>query len=191
MKDINFLKKQTIGFSKQLEQDKKIFKFALAGFSAVILVLLMFVGANFYFNHQIGKVAKQVSAVEQKIRGQEDIEVQVLFFVDKLKIIRKLFDLRSNKQAAIDFFINPFGDDVVISGIDYNVEERILSLTVTAPHIFRLEDVFKRLEDPAVKTNFESMNKSTLTRDQLGQYSFKITITFAEDFDPEELNAKK
>lgn len=191
MKDINFLKKQNIGFGKQLEQDKKIFKFALVGFSAVVLLLLMLVGTNFYFNYQIGKVVKEVSAVEKEIKGQEDVEVKTLFFVDKLEIIRKLFDLRSDKQAAIDFFINPFGDDVVISGIDYNVEERILSLTVTAPHIFRLEDVFKRLEDPAIKTNFKNMNKSTLKRDQLGQYSFKITVTFAEDFDPEELNAKQ
>jgi hypothetical protein len=104
-----------------------------------------------------------------------------LFFVDKLKIIRQLFDNRSDKQIAMGFFQDLFGPNINISGLTYDMETGILSLTVSSPHVFYLEEALDVLDDPAVKKHFATMTKTALTRNLDASYNFRLNVSFSED----------
>ncbi len=181
MKDINFLQKRNVTLNKQEVQDKKILRYALLAFSLAMISLVMGLGLNLYLSHKLKKINLNRKKLETQIASDEPIEVEYLFFVNKLKVIRELFDLRSDKQEAISFFTDLFGPGVSISGLNYEMEERILSLTITSQNIFILEQVFSKLNDPSIKKNFASVNHSDLRRSDKAEYSFKLTVTFKKD----------
>ncbi|MBD3250112.1 MAG: hypothetical protein GF381_00890, partial [Candidatus Pacebacteria bacterium] len=117
MKDINFLKKQNTSLSQVSKKDQLLFRRVLIGFTGLVVLFTLAVAANFYLELRLKSLNKQIEAVKSTIQSQEPIEAKYLFFVNKLKIIRELFDLRSDKQAAINYFTNLFGPEIIISGI--------------------------------------------------------------------------
>ncbi|MEA2056127.1 MAG: hypothetical protein U9O78_00195 [Patescibacteria group bacterium] len=181
MKDINFLSKKNRKLSEKAQQDKKNFRYVAIFSSVVILVSLLVFGANLYLQFKNKDLKTQIRSTSNKVAKREPLEAEYLFFIDKLKVIRALFEMRSDKQVAINFFTNLFGPNIDISGINYEMKEGILSLTVTSPHIFYLEDALKTLEDPIILQRFKTFAKSNLERGEDGSYSFDLTITLQEN----------
>jgi len=181
MIEINFLSQQNTKLSAQQKKDRMFFRYSLITCIICLAVLTITSGINFYLGYRLKKVQAQVTSAKKQIDSDRSLEANYLFFVNKLTIIRELFDQRAEKQIAIGFFTDLFGPDITISGINYNMEEGILSLKVTSPHVFILEHAFEVLEDPKVKEQFASLTKTDLTRQSTGEYVFSLTVSFSEE----------
>ena len=181
MIQINFLSKQNVKLSKQQEKDRLIFKYALIAFIVCSVAFLGIFSINLYLQYRINQVQAQVMTAKKQIDSERTLEANYLFFVNKLTIIRELFDQRANKQIAMGFFSELFGPNISISGLNYNMEEGILSLQVVSPHVFYLEEALDVLEDPDVTKYFTSLTKSNLNRQPMGQYAFSLTVSFSDD----------
>ena len=183
MKDINFLSQQNRELSGQQKKDAQILKYATIGFVAVAVVFIILFGTRFYFQYKLKNLQTQISTVSQQIDSSQELEANYLFFIDKLKIIKQLFDQRSDKQIALSYFSSLFGPEITISGLTYSMEEGILSLRVLSPHVFYLEEAFDVLDDSNVTKHFVTLNKTNLNRTGTGEYAFSLTVTFKEDSD--------
>ena len=183
MKDINFLSQQNRELSGQQKKDAQILKYATIGFAAVAVVFIILFGTRFYFQYKLKNLQTQISTVSQQIDSSQELEANYLFFIDKLKIIKQLFDQRSDKQIALSYFSSLFGPEITISGLTYNMEEGILSLRVLSPHVFYLEEAFDVLDDSNVTKHFVTLNKTNLSRTETGENAFSLTVTFKEDSD--------
>jgi len=183
MIDINFLRYQKQALTKQAKKDKQIFKISVGITIATVLLSLGLIGLTFFLNNHTGKITQKISLTTEEIEKYKETEASYIFLINKLKIIRELFELRADKQAAIHFFDNLFPADVEISGIRYEIEEGILSLKITSPHIFRLEEVFTILKEPNIKKHFLTMNRSNLKREQNAKYSFQLVLSLDKNSD--------
>ncbi len=183
MQNINFLAQENLRLSDQQKKDLRIFKYAAIVFGTVAIIFTILLGLRFYFQYKTKRVKAQISQATKQINNSQQLEADYLFFVNKLKVIRELFEQRSSKQIAMGYFNNLFGPNITISGITYNMEEGILSLRVSSPHVFYLEEALEVLEDPAVGKNFSSMSKTDLSRSITAQYTFNLTVSFKEDSD--------
>ncbi len=183
MKNINFLGQQNKRLTEQAKKDKRVFKYTAAVSAVIIFLTLISVGISFYLKFRLDEVKEDIRTTSNEVSEKKPLEAQYLFFINKLKVIRELFEMRSDKQVAINFFNNLFGPNIKISGINYQMEEGLLSLTVTCPHLFELEEALNTLDDPDIVNRFESFSKNRLLRDEDGSYSFDLTIGLDEESD--------
>lgn len=181
MIEINFLSKQNVKLTKQQQSDAVIFKYSLAFISLAFVIFLGVFAVNLYLGHRLKQVEAQVASASNQINSERSLEANYLFFVNKLVIIRQLFDQRANKQIAMGFFNDLFGPNITISGLTYSMEDGILSLQVTSPHVFFLQEAFDVLDDPEVTKYFESLTKTNLNRKATGEYTFSLTVSFTEE----------
>ncbi len=181
MQNINFLEHQIDKLGAQQAQDKEFFKKAVLFFGAVFVIFSLTFAFNLYLNIRLNGLKKQIKSATQQIESSQKLEADYLFFVDKLKIIKELFDKRLKKQVAMDYFENLFPPEITITGLNYSMEDGVLSLNVISPHVFFLEQALEILEDPEVEKHFETLEKTKLNRTLNGEYSFTVTVTFTED----------
>jgi cell division protein FtsL len=181
MISVNFLSKINQKLSRQQKKDKKIFKALLVVFGVVFTAFFLVFASSLYLQYRLKAVKAQIEQVKKQIDAEQQLEANYLFFVNKLIIIRELFDQRADKQIAIGYFSDLLGPNIEISGLNYDMETGILSLTITSPHVFYLEDVFQALDRPEVRENFASFEKSALSRQITGEYSFVLTVGFTEE----------
>ena len=181
MQPVNFLSKLNSSLSKQQQRDRKIFKLALIFFSISLFSFVVTLGCTFYLQFKLKSIKTQIPQATKQINTEKQVESNYIFFVNKLIIIKELFDKRADKQIAMGYFADLFGPDIRISGLNYNMEEGILSLTVTSPTVFSLENAFAALDNPEVTKNFSSLLKTNLNRNLQGEYRFDLIISFSED----------
>jgi hypothetical protein len=175
--EINFLRKNLAKLKKQSKQDKEIYQYALIFFSTVVIIFIGLLSYRIYLSSQLKSTLSKQDKTKQSINNQEGVEISFLVFTNKLKIIRNLFEERSDKQAAISYFSNLFGEGVYIEGMSFGGNGSTLSLTIASDNIFILENIFERLENPEIKEKFSFVNKSNLRREDTGKYSLSLTIS--------------
>jgi Tfp pilus assembly protein PilN len=113
---------------------------------------------------------------KQSLVDNQSLEVTYFVFSNKLKAIAEIFDQRNNKQQAINYLSNLFGDQVFINGVTYDGTAQVLSLNLTSTNIFDLEALITSLNNPEVKANFSSLTKSNVRRNEDGSYNLKLTL---------------
>lgn len=186
-REINFVQGRRKKLTKSQKNDFKIFKIVSIIFGILIAVFLITLGLDFYLKFQIADVKDQQKEMEREIANQVSVEQSIVITTEKLKILSELFALRYDKQTAVDFFSDIFGPQVLIKDINYEAEERILSLRLQSESVFVLENVFNELSKPEVEKQFGIINKSALSRDERGNYGMAITI----DLETNEVASKK
>ncbi|NCN87740.1 MAG: hypothetical protein GW941_02500 [Candidatus Pacebacteria bacterium] len=180
-KDINFVQNRRKKLTKDQKKDFQIFKIVVGTFGVLLAVFFITLGIDFYLKFQVKKAQDQQREMERQVLAQEPIEQSIVIATEKLKILSELFDQRYDKQAAIDYFSNIFGPQVLIKDINYEADERILSLRLQSQSIFVLEEVFLKLSDPTVDEQFGNVNKSELIRNDRGGYNMAITLSLSEE----------
>lgn len=174
MININFLANRISYKDKQKMQDLRVFRwsiYVLAGsFSLMILVL----GFKLYNNLQINNNENQIREFRDTILAQEEVELNYLIFVNKIKVISEIYQKRSNKQEAMSYFSDVFSDKADIIGMSYQEDQGGLILQLSSDNIFQLEDVNQTLDSESLRQQYQNIEKSTLTRNEDGSY--KITL---------------
>lgn len=180
-REINFVQSRRRQLTKNQENDLKIFKITTGVFGVLVVGFLAVLITNFFLQFQVKSIKDQEKQLETQILSNGLVEQSILVTSEKLKILAELFDQRYDKQAAIEYFSDIFGPDVLIKDINYEANEEILSLRVQATSIFILEQVFARLANPEVEQQFGLVNKSELVRNDRGRYSMAITLSLSDE----------
>ena len=148
------------------------------------LIVALSVGAlitNWMMGRNLKELESQQLATKQTIQSQASQEISYLTFVEKLKVLSKLFADRKGKQEALAFFRNLFSDDVKIAGLQYVGEDRQLLFSIRANSIFTLDQVFDVLGSDQVKTKYPKIEKKGLRRSGDGSYSLQATVQVGEE----------
>ena len=176
MLEINFLSQRRLTLTKVEEKDVVYQKYSSWVFGGVLLLFSIAAGFNIFFTQQLKKINTSEELFTKQIAGEESTELTYLVFAHKLKTVKKLYQNRSNKQQAIDYFSNLFGNQVFLSGMNYGGDTNELSLRLTSENVFALEKILNTLDSENVKNSFSSVTKSGLRRDNNGSYNLDIAI---------------
>jgi nitrogen fixation/metabolism regulation signal transduction histidine kinase len=179
MTEINFLTQRRLTLTKVGEKDAVYQKYSMWVFIGVISLFLIATGLNLYFSQQLSNLNQREKNLTSQISSEESTELTFLLFSHKLKTVKDLYQNRSNKQQAIDYFSNLFGSQVFLSGMSYGGttgSENSLSLRLTGENIFALEKLLNTLDMDDVKQAFTSIKKSGLRRENNGTYSVDIAV---------------
>ena len=176
MLEINFLSQRRLTLTKVEEKDVVYQKYSSWVFGGVLLLFSIAAGFNIFFTQQLKKINTSEELFTKQIAGEESTELTYLVFAHKLKTVKKLYQNRSNKQQAIDYFSNLFGNQVFLSGMNYGGDTNELSLRLTRENVFALEKILNTLDSENVKNSFSSVTKSGLRRDNNGSYNLDIAI---------------
>ncbi|NCN03724.1 MAG: hypothetical protein GW942_01460 [Candidatus Pacebacteria bacterium] len=179
-KEINFIQGRRKKLTKDQKNDFKIFKIASTTFAILIATFLITLGLDFFLKFQVKNAQEKQIDMEKQVLAKESVEQSIVIATEKLKILSELFEQRYDKQASINYFSNVFGPEVLIKDINYEANERILSLRLQSQSIFVLEEVFLKLSDPEVEAQFGNINKSELIRNDKGGYNMAITLSLSE-----------
>lgn len=181
MEEINFVEHRRKKLNKQQKNDLKIFRIALGIFGVGVAIFLVLLGTNFYLQFRLRGIQDNQDILTQRVQSQIEVEESILVTIEKLKVLAELFDQRHDKQSAIEYFSGLFGSDVLIQDINYEADDRILSLRLQSDSVFSLENVFERLAQPEVSETFGQVNKSALSRNDQAMYSVVITLNLNDN----------
>ncbi|HCC84789.1 MAG TPA: hypothetical protein DEP87_03850 [Candidatus Pacebacteria bacterium] len=176
MYTINFFGRAGDLYRRTRDQDRKFLTGSWIIFGLTLGVFGLVLSLNLYFGFQLKEAAANQTQTLQSLLDSQPLEVSYLIFSQKLKSIAEIFEHRNNKQQAINYLANLFGDQVFISGVSYDGEAQVLSLNLDSADIFKLENLLSSLDTPEVKTNFSSLTKSNIKRNEDGSYGLKVTL---------------
>ncbi len=180
-KSINFVGDRRKKLTQSQKQDKKILKIAVNVLIGIFAIFLIVVGTRFYFVFRVKTIKDTESQIRTRILSNEPIERDYIIFAQKLKQLSIFFGRRKDKQEALIFFSEIFGDDVIVSGIDYSsADEDVVSFTIKAPNIFIMERVFKTLEESQVTSVYPNIQKSSMRRSATGNYTVDLAVILSE-----------
>ena len=135
MSDVNFLSRRRASLTKVEKQDLIYRKYTLALFIGALTFFALATGGNIFLTQRLRQLSAQQRSLTEQIANDEPVEVSFLIFSQKLKSVREIYENRSNKQVAIDFFSNIFGEQVFLSGMNYGGEGNELTLRLTSDDI--------------------------------------------------------
>lgn len=180
-REINFVQARRKQLTKHQQSDLKIFKITSITFGVLIAIFLVVLSTDLFLQFRVKSLMNQEKQIESQILGHGLVEQSILITTEKLKLLTDFFNQRYDKQAAIEYFSQIFGPEVMINDINYEADENILSLRIRSSSVFILEQVFAQLANPEVAARFGSISRSALTRDDRGKYSMTITLTLSEN----------
>ena len=176
-REINFVRQRRKELTLQQQKDRQILRISAIVCAAAVVIALSALGGRLYFNHQLEQLDTEQTALRQAIVTQQPLEEDFTIFVHKLRAVTDLFDVRKDKQDALQFFGSVFGPLVRVGEIDYSASDQdIVSFTIRAPSVFVIESVFKTLDSEIVTGEYASVSRSGLRRTDTGEYSVKLTV---------------
>lgn len=176
MTEINFLSSRTRHKQKQREQDKKLFKIASLVLAAVVVVLVLIMGLKLVINLRIKNKTKSIAELKKNITEQAPVELSYLIFVNKLRAVGEIYAARSDKQTAMNYFADLMTNVATITGMNYDEESGGLSLQLDHQNVFFLEDSMEILNSPLVTDVYRNVEKSSLSRQDQGNYILRLAI---------------
>jgi len=177
---INFLNQHRENIVERQQRERTWFRWSIGFFAFVAVLSAALVGATFFIQFRINTTQQRISAVEQQVLAQQDVEESVVILVEKLKTLAQLLEIRSDKQEALSFFTDLFGSQVLVRQIAYEADSSILSLRLETPSYFTLQNMFELLDRPETREQYPFISKSELRRSQSAAYSMAITVILDE-----------
>jgi Tfp pilus assembly protein PilN len=178
MYTINFLEKRHKQLSKLERQDRQLLQYVVIGFSVVSVLTLGLLGGRLYFQSQLTQQQTRQQQLETEFVSHQHTEEMFLFYISKLETLEKLFAARADKQAAIEYFSNIFGPEVVIQNINYDAKNANITFGLQAKDVFTLDRVFTALSSDQTKAQFKQVTRSDLRRTSEGMYTIRVIVAF-------------
>ncbi|HYD34547.1 MAG TPA: hypothetical protein VD999_00610 [Vitreimonas sp.] len=174
---INFLRNRQKELSKLDQQDRRFFKIAMVVFGVITILSIIATSSQLFLTYRVKQLKDKQNELKRQVVSQENVERSYVIFANKIKILGELFQQRSDKRTAINYFSSLFGPQVLISEISFEGDESLLQFGLKAQDVFTLEEVFEKLSSDEVKNQYAAVNKSELARNQDGGYSMQVTIS--------------
>jgi len=173
---INFLHQHRKKLTRIEQTDRQLFRYATFGAVGVVAVACLVLGGSLFLYFSTARQLDRQERLEAAIIQQEPIERSALILASKVRALTELMNQRSDKQQAISYFSNLFGDQVLIKDIDFQSGDGVLSLSLESRSVFVLNTVIDLLNDPQTTSRFTSLSKSNLARSKDGKYMITVTV---------------
>lgn len=179
-RSINFVRERQRSLSKQEQRDRKILRQAIIALFIVGGLLVAVVGTRLGLVEWLKNVKSQQDAAIAQIQEREDVERSYTVFASKLNVVTELFGKRKEKQDALAYFSSLFDPDIIISQLSYSAEDDVLTFTIQAPSIFRMEQVFGVMQSPDVSVRYPDLSRESLRRGGDGAYGMQVSLAFGD-----------
>ena len=179
IREINFLRDRRKQLTKAQAQDKIFLKYSLIGLGVVGAVALIITGVRVWFLQQQNSLVADQEQLKATILSQESIERRYVLLAGKVAAIQQIFKLRQDKQAAISFFYDRLGADIVLERIEYDPglkTDPLLKITISAPEVFTFERVQEVINSQAVKNQYPNITAGNITRSGDASYTIEISV---------------
>ncbi len=176
MININFFSNRISKKAKQKKQDLKMFRISTYVLIGVTLLMVATFGFKFYNALQIKQTNQEIKDYKETILGQESVEIAYLIFVNKIKVISEIYQKRSNKQEALEFFSQIFAGTADIIGMNYQEDQGGLVLQLSSDNIFKLQATNEILDSTTLRQKYREIEKTALTRTEQGSYKLGLTL---------------
>lgn len=180
MKEINFLRERRIRLTKGQEKDRRIMKIAASILAGVMVVALVVVVVSLFFRQRINTIVQAEEQAKQQILSDEEVEKSYLLSLNKLQSLVQLDKSRQNKQETISYFTSIFGPDVLVTKIEYVDQDKLLTFRIQAKDVFILRHVFDTLISSDLRTKFNQVNMSNLSRNGDGVYEMSVAVVMKD-----------
>ena len=178
---INFVGDRRKRLNKTQKHDKKIMNIMINVLVAFFIIFLVVIGLRLFYVYKVKSVKDEQKDVRNVILSHEGIEKDYIIFAQKLKKLSVFFGKRKDKQEALIFFSKVFGEDVIVSGIDYSsAEEDVVSFTIKTPNVFVMERVFNTLDEDTVTSQYPDISKSNMRRSSSGNYTISLSVVLVD-----------
>ncbi|MCB9813653.1 MAG: hypothetical protein H6772_04575 [Pseudomonadales bacterium] len=183
-KSINFVGDRRKRLTKTQKQDKKIMGIMINVVIAIFAIFLIVLGLRVFYVFRVKSVKDEQISVKNIILSHESVEKEYIIFAQKLKKLAVFFGKRKDKQEALVFFSEVFGDEVIVSGIDYSSsDEDVVSFVIKAPNIFVMERVFTTIDSVDVASKYPNITKKNMRRSSTGNYTVDLTVILVAEAD--------
>lgn len=176
MININFLANRVNQKDKQKEQDVKIFRLSTYVLIAIAVIMVATFAFKLSTNLRITSAEKKIKEYKESILAQEATEIGYLIFVNKIKVISEIYQKRSNKQEAMNYFSEAFAGKAEIIGMNYQEEQGGLVLQLSSDNVFALEEVNSILDSAELRREYQNIEKSILSRTEFGSYKLTLKL---------------
>ena len=176
MININFLANKQSQKIKQRASDKKLFKISTYVLMGMVVLLIISLVGKLLINLRISGKDKEIEAFKESILAQEKVEIDYLIFVNKLETVGEIYEKRSDKQAAMNFFADLFSGIGEITGMTYDEEIGGLSLQLDHANVFKMEQSMNLLDSTKVTSVYKDVEKKTLSREAVGNYRLNLEL---------------
>lgn len=176
MININFFSNRVSQKIKQKKQDARLFRFSTYCLIGVTLLMVLAFTFKFYNTLQISRLEKEIKNYQASILGAEQIEMNYLIFVNKIKVIAEIYQKRSNKQEAMNYFAETFSQEAEITGMNYQEDQGGLVLQLSCDNVFKLQKVNEILDSASLRQQYQKIEKSSLSRTDLGSYKLTLKL---------------
>lgn len=176
MININFLANRVSQKNKQKAIDAKLFRISSYILVTVTILMVSIFAFKLFNNIKINSTEKKIAEYKDSILSQEKIEINYLIFVNKLKVISEIYQKRSNKQEAMNYFSNAFNGIAEIIGMNYQEEQGGLILQISSDNVFKLEEANKILNSNDLRNQYQNLEKNVLTRTDSGSYKLTLKL---------------
>ncbi len=174
--NINFVADRQKRLKVQQEKDKPLLKKIGVFLAATFMLTGIILAIQIYFNFEKNQVIANQKKVQAAIDERKEVEQKYAIFFQKLSALTQLFGERQNKQEALAYFRNLFGDGVTVTGLTYNETDQELTFSLLSPSVFTLEKIFTTLNSEAVKNKYSQVVRHNLARSDNGSYSMQLTV---------------
>ncbi len=176
MININFLANRVKQKSKQKEQDVRIFRLSSYVLGVACLLMIGVFGFKLFNNLRINTTENKIKEYRASILAQENVELNYLIFVNKIRAISEIYQKRSDKQAAMNYFSETFAEKAEIVGMSYQEEQGGLVLQLSSENIFKFREVNQILDSEKLRGQYHDIEKNTLSRADNGSYKLTLKL---------------
>lgn len=181
MININFFATKQSKKERQKKQDIQLFKISTYFLAATIVFAVGMSGFRLFINWQTQQLDKQIATYKASILAKENVEVSYLIYVNKIKAISEIYESRSDKQDAMNYFTDSFQNLADITGMNYEVKEGGLTLQLSNDTVFKLEKSLALLDSDEIKNHYKSISRNILSRSENGSYRLTIKLGLKND----------
>ena len=179
--NINFVADRQKQLKVRQEKDGPLLKKMIILLAVIVVLTGITLAVQIYFGLEKKQVLAGQARIKAAIDERKETDQRYAVFFQKLAVLTQLFGERQNKQEALLYFRNLFGDGVTVTGLTYNETDQQLTFSLLSPSVFKLETVFKTLKSEALKTKYPQVERHNLIRSDNGSYSMQLTVNLNPD----------
>lgn len=158
-----------------LRVKQKIKNFSIFFTACFVVVAVFALAASVLVTNQKNKNAKTISLLSTQIAGQEKLESYALITADRIKIIGKLFKVRTSyreKLSVIDELLVP---GFFLQDVDFTSRQG-LKITGGCADVQSLTNFNQKVEEIRARKEFSEVLVSSVSRNSDGQYSIVLEV---------------
>ena len=175
---INFLKDRQQKIKQQKKLDRQILNYSIGAFSICMAIFISVMSYRIYLNFHLDKIQKNQEAAKDVITQHEDTEKTYRIMANKINMAKGIFNERSNKQEAINFFTSLLAETTYNEEISYLNKK--LTLILQTKNVFDLEKTIDLVSSEEITKQYPSIKRQTISRNNDGTYNLELIIDLSK-----------